>query len=57
MLARQVNKTVSTNNYPLVGGYIKNIVAKNNNENMYKGPEWFTRSTQDSSLFRGIYRK
>lgn len=55
MLARQMSRTLDTSmTYDAIGGDTRSI-GKNNNEQMYKGPEWFTSSVNDD-FYRGIYR-
>jgi hypothetical protein len=55
MIARQMSRMLDTSvTYDAIGGDTRSI-AKDNNEQMYKGPEWFTSSVNDD-FYRGIYR-
>ena len=55
MLARQMSRTLDTSmTYDAIGGDTRSI-TKDNNGQMYKGPEWFTSSVNDD-FYRGIYR-
>jgi hypothetical protein len=55
MLARQMSRTLDTSmTYDAIGGDTRSI-GKDNHEQMYKGPEWFTSSVNDD-FYRGIYR-
>ena len=55
MIARQMSRALDTSvTYDAIGGDTRSI-AKDNNEQMYKGPEWFTSSVNDD-FYRGIYR-
>lgn len=53
MLARQMNRTLQTISYDVVGGNSKDIVKHNGQ--MYKGPEWFTSGANDAD-YLGIYK-
>lgn len=54
MLARQMNRTLQSVKYEVVGGNAKDVVGQKGN--MYKGPEWFTSSANDDDIYTGIYR-
>jgi len=57
MLARQMNRTLSTPDYNIIGGNLKRMPISNKNDNeMYKGPEWFTSAANQESIYEGIYR-
>jgi hypothetical protein len=53
MLARQMNRTLQSISYDVVGGNSKDIVKHNGQ--MYKGPEWFTSGANDAD-YLGIYK-
>ena len=54
MLARQMNRTLQSVKYEIIGGNAKDVVGQKGN--MYKGPEWFTSSANDDDIYTGIYR-
>lgn len=55
MIARQLTRNiVSSPSYNMIGGNLKEIVKQEGE--MYKGPEWFTSSTNESNFY-GIYRQ
>ena len=53
MLARQLNRTLKSIEYDVVGDNVKNVV--DHKGSMYKGPEWFTSQANDA-IYGGIYR-
>jgi hypothetical protein len=54
MLARQMNRTLQSVKYEVIGGNAKDVVGQQGN--MYKGPDWFTSSANDDDIYTGIYR-
>jgi len=57
MLARQMNRTLASPDYNMVGGNLKKIPISNKNPGeLYKGPEWFTSAANDDGIYGGIYR-
>jgi hypothetical protein len=54
MLARQMNRTLQSLKYEVIGGNAKDVVGQQGN--MYKGPDWFTSSANDDDIYTGIYR-
>jgi hypothetical protein len=54
MIARQLNRSLKPMSFDLIGDNAKNIV--NSDGAMYKGPEWFTSTTNESNFY-GIYKK
>jgi hypothetical protein len=55
MIARQLNRTLQSPNYDIVGGNSKDLVNQQSNK-LYKGPEWFTSNVNDDDIYQGIYR-
>jgi len=53
MIARQTQRTLASPGYDIVGGNTKEMVKQDGD--MYKGPEWFTQSANDS-IYQGIYK-
>jgi hypothetical protein len=53
MIARQISNRLSSAPYDIIGGDTKNIVA--NNDQMYRGPSWFTESANDD-IYIGIQK-
>ena len=53
MLARQLNKSLKSVDYDIIGANAKDSVK--NNGNMYRGPEWFVSGANDD-VYTGIYR-
>jgi hypothetical protein len=58
MLARQINRTLTLPDYNMVGGNLKQISSNRNkkDEELYKGPEWFTSAANDGGIYGGVYR-
>jgi hypothetical protein len=54
MLARQMNRTLQSVQYDIIGDNAKNVVKQQGN--MYRGPEWFTSSANDDDIYMGIYK-
>jgi hypothetical protein len=54
MLARQINRTLQSVEYDIIGDNAKNVVKQQGN--MYRGPEWFTSSANDDDIYTGIYK-
>ena len=54
MLARQMNRTLQSLKYEVIGGNAKDVVGQQGS--MYKGPDWFTSSANDDDIYTGIYR-
>lgn len=54
MIARQMNRTLQSVKYEIIGGNARDVVGQQGN--MYKGPEWFTSSANDDDIYTGIYR-
>jgi len=55
MIARQLTRNVvSSPSYNMIGGNLKEMIKQDGD--MYKGPEWFTSSTNGSDFY-GIYRQ
>lgn len=54
MIARQMNRTLQSVKYEVIGGNAKDVVGQQGN--MYKGPEWFTSMANDDDIYTGIYR-
>ena len=54
MIARQMNRTLQSVKYEVIGGNARDVVGQQGN--MYKGPEWFTSSANDDDIYTGIYR-
>jgi hypothetical protein len=54
MLARQMNRTLQSVKYEVIGGNAKDVVGQQGS--MYKGPDWFTSSANDDDIYTGIYR-
>jgi hypothetical protein len=55
MIARQLNRTLQSPNYDIVGGDSRDLVNQQSNK-LYKGPEWFTSNVNDDDIYQGIYR-
>ena len=56
MLARQINRSLNKPlNYDVVGGNARDIQS-NNDDILYKGPEWFTKSA-NSDIYLGLYKE
>lgn len=55
MIARQINRTMSTVDYDIVGGNSRDLIS-NKDKQLYKGPEWFTSTVNDNDIYQGIYR-
>lgn len=53
MIARQTQRTLASPGYDIVGGNTREMVKQDGD--MYKGPEWFTQSANDS-IYQGIYK-
>ena len=53
MLARQSRMELAVPNYDVIGGDRSKIVKQEGD--MYKGPEWFTKSVNDD-FYTGVYR-
>ena len=53
MIARQISNKLSPAQYDLIGGDTKNIMA--NNDQMYRGPSWFTEAANDD-IYIGIQK-
>ena len=53
MIARQMQRVLAPPVYEIVGGNSKDMVKQDGQ--MYKGPEWFTSSVNDS-IYQGIYK-
>jgi len=56
MLARQINReTNKENSFDVIGSNLRDNFSKNNNNELYKGPGWFTSLANDD-IYKGIYR-
>lgn len=55
MLARQYNRSVAPINYEVIGSNLRDNTSKESNNELYKGPNWFTENA-NSNIYRGIYR-
>jgi hypothetical protein len=53
MLARQLNRTLQTPSFEIIGNNLDNMEKKDGQ--MYKGPNWFVDSA-NSNIYGGIYR-
>ena len=53
MLSRQTRRQLAAPDYDVIGGNRSNI--QKHDGDMYKGPEWFTKSVNDD-FYTGIYR-
>jgi hypothetical protein len=53
MLARQINRTLQTPSFEVIGNNLDNMEKKDGQ--MYKGPNWFVDSA-NSNIYGGIYR-
>ena len=54
MLARQMNRTLQSTQYDIIGDNAKNVVKQQGA--MYRGPEWFTSSANDDDIYTGVYK-
>jgi hypothetical protein len=54
MIARQLNRTLSSINYGLIGANLRTIPGQKDGE-FYKGPNWFT-SSANHDIYKGVYR-
>jgi len=54
MIARQLNRTLGTVNYDLIGANLRTIPGEKEGE-FYKGPNWFT-SSANNDIYKGVYR-
>ena len=54
MLARQTTKTLQPQSYDIIGANAREA-AKHQGQ-MYRGPEWFTNSANDDSVYLGVYK-
>jgi hypothetical protein len=55
MLARQMNRSLKTIAYDVIGGNAR-LTNMGNNGQMYKGPEWFINGGANDDIYTGIYR-
>lgn len=58
MIARKFHRPSIKNEYNIVGGNLRNIPSNSNSqeEDLYKGPEWFTKTVNNNNIFKGIYK-
>jgi len=57
MLARQINRSLSPPNYNFIGADLRSVSSSKDNSNeLYKGPEWFTKS-MNIGIVHGIQRR
>jgi hypothetical protein len=58
MLARQMTRTLAAPDYNMVGNNLKDLSSIKNkkDQELYKGPEWFTSAANDGGIYGGIYR-
>lgn len=54
MLARQMTRTLQGPSYDVIGANAKEAYKQKGD--MYKGPEWFTSSANDDSVYLGVYK-
>ena len=54
MIARQINRTLGSVNYELIGANLKTIPGEKAGE-FYRGPNWFT-SHANNDIYKGVYR-
>lgn len=54
MLARQTTKTLQPQSYDVIGANARE--ASKHQGQMYRGPEWFTNSANDDSVYLGVYK-
>lgn len=54
MIARQINRTLGSIDYELIGANLKTIPGEKEGE-FYKGPNWFT-SSANNDIYKGVYR-
>ena len=55
MLARQMNRQNIETTFDIIGSNLRENFNKQNNNELYKGPGWFTGSANDD-IYKGIYR-
>lgn len=56
MVARTINRALPDLDYNIIGGNLKTL--KKQDGDLYKGPEWFTKSiNEEGETFLGIYKK
>jgi len=58
MIARKFHRPSIKNEYNIVGGNLRNIPSNSNSqeEDLYKGPEWSTKTVNNNNIFKGIYK-
>jgi len=58
MIARKFHRPSIKNEYNIVGGNLRNIPSNSNSqeEDLYKGPEMFTKTVNNNNIFKGIYK-
>ena len=54
MLARQMTRILQGPSYDVIGANAREAYKQQGN--MYKGPEWFTSSANDDSIYLGVYK-
>jgi len=55
MLARQMNRSLKSVQYDIIGGNARSEIISAKGQ-MYKGPAWFTDSGGNDDIYTGIYR-
>ena len=55
MLARQMNRTLKSIEYDVIGGNAKTNATSTKGQ-MYRGPEWFISGGGNDDIYTGIYR-
>lgn len=55
MIARQYNRSMTPIDYQIIGSNVRDNTQKNNEGQLYKGPNWFTEYA-NSNIYKGIYR-
>jgi hypothetical protein len=58
MLARQINRALASPDYNMVGDNLKQLstIKGKKDQELYKGPEWFTAEANNGDIYGGIYR-
>ena len=55
MIARQMNRSLKSIEYDIIGGNAK-LSSYGNKGQMYRGPDWFTNGGGNDDIYTGIYR-
>jgi hypothetical protein len=58
MIARQISRATGAVDFGCIGANAANVVTnKKDSNDLYKGPDWYTRNVNQANIFQGIYRK